>query len=176
MAQTVIGRVVEMTRQVCSYCNQSAFSDIGRCLGCGASVPIEVEVKVRDIRKGEPFTYNGVVFWPIYDMDMHVCNYHVYTGNTLQAVIPISRELLEEMFPNREVGSGYSINEFLWELFLVAIGEKKQILWEDISKNKEVKPAYFKFIAIQKYEDPEEHLFGLSLRELREMRDRVYSR
>ena len=117
-----------MTKQVCSYCNQSVFSEVGKCLGCGASVPVEIVITTKDMRKGEPFAYNGVIIWPIYDVGMDICEYHFYTGNTLQAIIPISRSLMDDMFPERDKGYDIPILPFLWELFLVAVGEKKQYM------------------------------------------------
>lgn len=129
----------------CEYCGQDDWRG-SICVRCGGK-RIEHTEKDR-IEKGEPFSYNGFIVWPIRKWTdfPHSCDreFHFYLGDRLIEIISISSEMWRELFPDPTIA--YDYMRFVWELFRVAQGDEDELI--QIGKdNYDKRPAMFITIA-----------------------------
>jgi len=159
----------------CRYCGQSEFAN-GTCKRCGAStVEPEPEKKIQEDAPG--FAYNG--HWVIgYSPDDFgdIRKYRFYLGPQLMAVIPVDRRLLQELLgPVEHYTTSYHdrVMKFIWELYLIAVGDQQEYVLEWENRNSLIKPATFVVTKAPVELDEQHKGMGLTYRQLFEIRDKV---
>lgn len=155
----------------CTYCGRDDWH--GKvCGSCGALQRDEPQPERFDPWQYAGFPYKG--HWVTIEHGglQQSMKVHWWLGPQLMAVVPISQQLLREMF-GPEDGNSDTYDkqlEFLYQLYLVAVGESKQYVQRMAERNQGIREAFFMVRLFHPDPDPDEpQLLGLSLKQLREL-------
>lgn len=137
----------------CPYCLSSK-QDGANCDRCGA--PMNTQTKTAEYYRSTPEFYNGYIVYWIRDYLTNTVEAQFWLGLELQERIVLTRDALRDFVPEYQ-----DPMPFMWDLFLLAHGEKDVIEYQE--KNNKY-PARFE---VRRIENPERERFrGLSMFEL----------
>lgn len=134
-----------MAKIICIYCGGEHFeiADIpskGACLGCG-SRKTQTESNEQKLERRSPFSYNGLIIWPLENFANDTVEFQFYAGDRLLEKLVFSREYLRTI--QNDYGIGTDIMPMIWQLFEVANGRRDVGIIED---NSRIKPALIAFV------------------------------
>ena len=132
-----------MNTHPCAWCGRNYRGDV--CPSCSAPARDTEKIAPQEER-AEPFSYNGLVVWPIRKPFRDEVEFHFYAGEKLLQIISFSGELWRQLSDEHP---GLDMFPSVWKMFLVATGEVDGAMWLE---NKKVMPATF---VITRYEHPD---------------------
>jgi hypothetical protein len=131
--------------RICAYCGQLTGESI--CHLCGGSGDQHREMEKE--RMLNPRFYNGYIVWPSWVDDFEsISRYYFYLGDRLVQIIQFPRSFIYRVKGADDFN--FDFMEFVWNLFLVAQGEKEVFeIEENMKENMAVVPATFEIRRIE---------------------------
>lgn len=118
----------------CKYCGGEKFNGI-KCIGCGSRNSTESTASTPSAcEKSAPFFFNGFMVYAERNPATWDRQFFFWLGDRLVDVVYISRDLWFTLFPGWEAASTDSM-QFVWNMFLVQQGEKKDFIVEMANRN-----------------------------------------
>lgn len=128
-----------MNKIKCEYCGTEQELQ-ERCSKCSAPMPKKDDI----LFKFSPFYYKGYMIWPEGTMFGEITFYHFWLGTQHIHTIKVTRQMIYEYVPE-----GQSINDFIFGLFSVSIGEREKL---EIEKDAYPCPLLFTITRTEKWE------------------------